>query len=109
LYWLKERAIVEVETVTKRRTPSKHAAAGVTHRNGSTIPARPASELKLTKAEIALLEDPDWVTEDEADVIHCKRAEASQEVIPLEKVLSEIGERNRRKLVGSKVTFRRSG
>jgi hypothetical protein len=74
----------------------------------STIPARPASELKLTKAEIALL-DPDWITEVEADVIHCKRAEASEEAIPLEKVLSEIGERNRRKLVGSKTTLRRSG
>ena len=105
----KERAIVEMDTMNKRKAPSKHIVTGATRRNGSTIPARPASELKLTRAEIAFLEDPDWVTEDEADVIHCKRAEASQEVIPLEKVLSEIGERNRRKLVGSKTTFRRSG
>lgn len=104
-----ERAIVRMDTMNKRKAPLKHNVAGAIRRDGSTIPARPASELKLTKAEIALLENPDWVTEDEADVIYCKRAEASQEIIPLEKVLSEIGERNRRKLLGSKVTFRRSG
>lgn len=74
--------------------------AGTSRRSGSTLPARPASELKLTKAEIALLADPDWVTEDEAELIQAKRAEATEKAIPLREVLSEIGERNRRRLVG---------
>lgn len=78
----------------KTTAPSKNFVAGAIRRDRSTIPLRPASELELTKAEIATLEDPDRVTEDEADVIDCKCAKASQEVIPLEKILSEIGERN---------------
>ena len=86
--------------MSKRKAPSKHIVTGTMQRNVAMIPARPTSELNLTKAEIALLEDPAWVTEDEADLIYCKRAEAEETPIPLSKVLNEIGERKRRKLLG---------
>ena len=35
----------------------------------------PASEAKLSPPERAMLADPNWITEDEADMIMSKRAE----------------------------------
>jgi hypothetical protein len=35
----------------------------------------PASEVKLTPPERAMLADPNWITEDEADLIMSKRGE----------------------------------
>jgi hypothetical protein len=56
--------------------------------------ARPSSDFKLSKEEIALLADPAWVTEDEADAIICLRREREDgEPIPFEEVLKEFGYR----------------
>jgi hypothetical protein len=55
--------------------------------------ARPTSELNLTKEEIAMLPDPNWVTEDDADAIMSLRSEREGGAIPLEDVLKEIRER----------------
>ena len=52
--------------------------------------ARPSSEFKLTRKERAILADPDWVTEDEADIIYCMRHE-HEPTIPLEEVAKELG------------------
>ena len=47
-------------------------------RNVATPPAgaRPSAELNLSKEEIAMLPDPDWVTEDDADAIVSARRAA---------------------------------
>jgi hypothetical protein len=60
----------------------------------STAPAeaRPSSEFKLTAKERALLKDPEWMTEDEADLIIAMRREAEGGcTIPLEEVLARHG------------------
>lgn len=48
-----------------------------------------SSELNLTPKEVALLADPEWATEDEADLIHMLRR---QEGSPVEQVLAEYGD-----------------
>ena len=70
-----------------------HNVAGEIRPNWPTIPPRPASELKLIEAEIALLENPDWVTEDDADAIMSLRSEREGGAIPLEVIKKEIRER----------------
>jgi hypothetical protein len=81
--------------VAKRKTSSKRVATGPVQHNGAAIPARPASELNLTRAEIALLEDPDWVTEDEADIIVSARREAEGDEIPIDDVLRRFGHKRK--------------
>lgn len=44
----------------------------------------------LTPAERATLEDPEFITEDEADLIVCGRR-ANESTLPLEEVLREVG------------------
>ena len=55
--------------------------------------AVPADETNLTSAERALLPDPDWVTEDDADFIIGMRGEHKGKPIPLAKVLKRYGYR----------------
>ena len=47
----------------------------------------PASRFNLTPQERALLPDPDWLTEDDADYIIGMRGERQGNPIPLAKVL----------------------
>jgi hypothetical protein len=60
---------------------------------GATAPAeaRRSSEFKLTAKERALLKDPEWMTEDEADLIIGMRIHAKGGYIPLEEVLARHG------------------
>ena len=59
-------------------------------RGHETLARRPSSEFRLTDAERDLLQDPEWVTEDEADQIVIGRRQ-SEPTIPLEEVLTELG------------------
>ena len=68
----------------------KHPAQS--SRRNSTSDARPTAELNLTKEEIAMLPDPNWVTEDDADAIMSLRSIQEGGAIPLEDVLKEIRE-----------------
>jgi hypothetical protein len=61
-----------------------------TRRKRPSVVARPSSILNLTRKERAILADPDWVTEDEADVIYAMRHE-HEPSIPLEEVAKEFG------------------
>ena len=54
--------------------------------------ARRSSAFRLTRKERAILADPDWVTEDEADVIYCMRHEHEPTTL-LELVRSGTGEK----------------
>jgi len=72
----------------RRRNPElavRHAAAV---REGI-----PASRFNLTPQERALLPDPDWVSENDADVIISLRRERTEKPIPLERVLKRYGYR----------------
>jgi hypothetical protein len=52
----------------------------------------------LTPAERALLKDPDFITEDEADLIICDRRDKEDgPSIPLEQILKEFGTAPRRR------------
>jgi hypothetical protein len=53
----------------------------------------PAGETNLTSQERALLPDPDWVTEDDADYIIGMRGEREGKPIPLAEVLKRYGYR----------------
>jgi hypothetical protein len=65
------------------QTPRKDSETGVN--------ARPSSEFDLTPGERKLLADPDWITEDEADVIIAERRLRTDEMIPLEKIFERNG------------------
>ncbi len=78
----------------KKRNTAPARETGALRRNVSTAPAqaRPSSEFKLTAKERALLKDPEWMTEDEADLILGMRSEAEGgENIPFEEVLARHG------------------
>lgn len=77
----------------KKRKTARTVAAGALRRKVSTAPAdaRPSSEFKLTTKERALLQNPEWMTEDEADLIIAMRTEAEGGEVPLEDVLAEHG------------------
>ncbi|MGA3097278.1 MAG: hypothetical protein ABSF25_12535 [Bryobacteraceae bacterium] len=63
-------------------------------RNTASIPDRiPVAETNLTAEERALLPDPNWLTEDDADAIMSMRAvkEAGGKSYSLEEVLQEHG------------------
>lgn len=51
----------------------------------------PADQFNLTPQERALLPDPDWVTEDDADAIISQRRLRTEKPIPLETVLKRYG------------------
>ncbi len=55
------------------------------------LKARPASDFKLSRKERDLLADPDWMTEDEADLIISLRRQAEGGYIPIEQVLTAQG------------------
>ena len=52
--------------------------------------ARPSSQFRLTLKERAILADPDWVTENEADIIYCMRHE-HEPTTSLEMVVKQLG------------------
>jgi hypothetical protein len=53
----------------------------------------PVAQAKLPARERKLLKDPNWVTEDDADVIIGMRRLRREKPIPLEKVLKRYGYR----------------
>ncbi len=77
----------------KKRNTAPARETGALRRSVSTAPAeaRPSSEFRLTAKERALLKDPEWMTEDEADLIISLRCEAEGEYYPAEEVLAEHG------------------
>jgi hypothetical protein len=64
-------------------------------RTGTTPPKRVtrrrASELNLTPEERAMLPDPDWVTEDDADAIVGLRRLKTEQPISLNELLTQLG------------------
>jgi hypothetical protein len=52
--------------------------------------ARPSSDFILSPEEIAMLKDPNWITEDDADVIISSRRDG-EPTIPLDEVLKSLG------------------
>ena len=80
--------------MVKHKAPSAvRVASGTIRRDATTVPpkARPSAEFVLTPDEIALLADPNWISEDEADVIIGNRRERTETPIPLEKALAKLG------------------
>ena len=78
----------------KHKAPSPApSVSGTIRRNVTTVPAeaRPSAGFVLTPDEIALLADPNWISEDEADVIIGNRRERTETPIPLEKALAKLG------------------
>jgi hypothetical protein len=53
----------------------------------------PSDLVDLTPAERRLLKDPDWIDEDESDLLLAMRREAEEgdRAIPFEQVLKELG------------------
>ena len=56
---------------------------------------RPSVELNLTKEEIAMLPDRDWVTEDDADAIVSSRRAAERKYSPIDDVLRRLGHKRK--------------
>jgi hypothetical protein len=55
-------------------------------------PPRPSSDFNLSEEERALLADPGWVTEDDADtIISLRREKHDGKPIPFEEVLKRSG------------------
>ena len=71
----------------------KEATSSKSHPRGKDrqVIARPVADFDLTPEEIAMLPDPRWVTEDDADAIVSIRREKSGAAIPLTKVLKDLG------------------
>lgn len=78
-----------MESMAKKKSKFPSSEVG---RNATTAhaEARPASELNLSPEEIALLPDPNWVTEDDADAIIGLREEREGGAIPADRALEEI-------------------
>jgi hypothetical protein len=55
------------------------------------VTRRRASELNLTPEERAMLPDPDWVTEDDADAIVGLRRLKTEQPISLDELLRQLG------------------
>lgn len=86
---LEKPATLEVVKQPKA-APRVSTAARAVRRRTPTPAARPSSQFRLTRKERAILADPDWVTEDEADVIYCMRRE-HEPTASLEQVAKELG------------------
>jgi hypothetical protein len=56
----------------------------------------PVEETNLTPEERAMLPDPDWVTEDDADAIISLRRLKSEGVTPIRETLKRLGYKIRR-------------
>lgn len=82
------------------KTPRAPARRAVKKRD--TLPPMPVEKTNLTPAERALLADPNYVTEDEADWIICERRlrKEGHKAIPLEQVLKRYGLKPRRRVEG---------
>jgi hypothetical protein len=65
--------------------------------NEAPIERRPSSGFVLTDEEIAMLPDPEWVTEDDADAIYAHR-HRHEPGIPLEDVLKRLGHLDRKSI-----------
>jgi hypothetical protein len=66
----------------------------VERKTPADISVRPSSDFDLTVEERALLADPDWVTEDDADdIISLREAQRGGKRIRLEVVLKRYGHR----------------
>jgi hypothetical protein len=61
----------------------------------STRRRTPSAAVKLSAEERKLLSDPDWMDEDEADLIMARRVERTQgrTAIPFEEYLKKLGRR----------------
>jgi hypothetical protein len=70
-----------------KRAAKNRGARGILQRND----AQAASELNLTPKERAMLPDPEWVTEDDADAIVGLRRMKTQRPIPLDEALKQLG------------------
>ena len=69
---------------------------GAPRRKDDTVPPRPVEKTNLSAAERALLADPRYVTEDEADFIICERRKRrGGRMIPLEQLLKRYGRQPR--------------
>ena len=83
----------------KRKAPTASPApacvTGLIRRNVPRVPGRLSSDFNLLADERALLPDPDWVTEDDADAIIARRRD-NQPDIPLDEVLKRRGYLDRR-------------
>jgi hypothetical protein len=55
------------------------------------VTRRRASELNLTAEERAMLPDPEWVTEDDADAIVGLRRLKTEQPISLDELLTQLG------------------
>ena len=70
----------------KQRATNRILSASTVRRNGGVAAhSRPVTELTLTPEERATLADPDWVTEDEEDLILTHREEGKP-TVPLDEV-----------------------
>ena len=70
------------------------------HRRTNKRAGLPVDKTNLTPAERALLADPNYVTEDEADFIIGERRmrQEAHKAIPLEEVLKRYGRERRRRV-----------
>ena len=75
----------------KPKAPNTARVAREIQPDITTVPARPASDFELTAEEIRMLADPQWVTEDEADVIICLRREATEPTVLWSEVRKKLG------------------
>jgi hypothetical protein len=77
-------------TANKRRSNVSHAP--VPADLDSEKHRFPVDQSNLTAEERKLLADPDWIDEDEADIIICKRREAEgHPSIPIEEIMRDLG------------------
>ena len=79
----------------RKRSTTRTTRHVLRRRNLEQTPGRvPVEETNLTEEERALLPDPNWVTEDDADYILGLRSEKKGgKSVPLEKVLKRYGYR----------------
>ena len=89
-------------TAKRADTKTPRAKARHTTKKRDALPPMPVEKTKLTPAERALLADPNYVTEDEADFIIGERRmrQEAHKAIPLEEVLKRYGRQPRRKVEG---------
>ena len=78
------------------------APARRTAKKRDALPRMPVERTNLTSAERALLADPSYVTEDEADFVIGERRmrQEAHKAIPLEEVLKRYGRKPRRRVEG---------
>ena len=79
-----------------RRLPTRRRA----RERDDVLPPMPVEKTNLTPAERALLADPNYVTEDEADFIIGERRmrQEAHKAIPLEQLLKRYGRQPRGKV-----------